>query len=159
EDLRCRLCVDRHTIYGIAARRIATVGPVENATRQIELEVDRLRQPIEQNLDVGAVGRALALRYVNVGAEDAAQAGVVGPFLRPVEFPKLRVERDPDAPPGLIAPVLVATAGLDQGFELRAVEVCAHNTHALAVAPIELAIFLIEVELFGRVRGPLRDDD
>src|SRR5262249_21595957 len=140
EDLRCRLCVDRRTIYGIAARRIATIGPIEDAVRQIELEVDRFRQMIEQHLDVGAVDRVLALRDVNVCAEDATQPGVVRAFLRPVDLSKLRVERDPDAPPRLIAPVLVATAGLDQGFDLRAVEVRAHYAHALAVAPIELAV-------------------
>ena len=58
-----------------------------------------------------------------------------------------------------IAPVLVAAAGLDQRFDLRAVEVRAHHAHAFAVAPIEFAAFLIEVDLFRRVGDALRDDD
>src|SRR4029450_14066249 len=108
-------------------------------------------QVIEQHLDVGAVRRTLALRDADVGAEDAPQAGVVGTFLRPVNFAKLRVDGDADTPPGLIAPVLVATAGLDQGFDLRAVEIRAHHAHALAVAPITLAVLLIDCEMFWRV--------
>ena len=79
--------------------------------------------------------------------------------MRPVDFPELRIDGDSDAPPGLIAPVLVAAAGLDQRFDLRAVEVRAHHAHALAVAPIELAAVLIEVDLFRRVGDALRDDD
>ena len=42
---------------------------------------------------------------------------------------------------------------------MRAVEVCAHHAHALAVAPIELAACLIEVDLFRRVSDALRDND
>ena len=79
--------------------------------------------------------------------------------MRPVDFPKLRIDGDADAPPGLIAPILVAAAGLDQRFDLRAVEVRAHHPHALAVAPIEFAAVLIEVDLLRRVRDALRDDD
>src|SRR6516165_6283578 len=43
QDLRRRLFVDRRAIDGVAARRIAAVGPVEDAVRQIELEVDGFR--------------------------------------------------------------------------------------------------------------------
>src|SRR5207237_4908195 len=96
---------------------------------------------------------------VDVGAEDAAQARVVRAFLRPVDFAKLRIDGDSDAPPGLIALVLVAAAGLDQRFDLRAVEVRAHHAHALAVAPIELARVLLEMDLFRRVRDALWNDD
>ena len=60
---------------------------------------------------------------------------------------------------GLIAPVLVATAGLDQRFDLRAVEVRAHHAHALAVAPIELSARLLEMDLLRREGDALRDDD
>src|SRR5262249_7412426 len=106
----------------------------------------------------GAVCGALALRDVDIGAEDTTQAGVVRAFLRPVEFLKLRIDGDSDAPPGLIAPVLLAAAGLDQRFHLRAVEVRAHHAHALAVAPIELARVLLEMDLLRREGAALRDD-
>jgi hypothetical protein len=43
QDLRCRLFVDWRAIDGVAARRIAAVGPVEDTVRAIELEVDRFR--------------------------------------------------------------------------------------------------------------------
>src|SRR5262245_56245694 len=118
DDLRRRLFVDRRPIDGVAARRIAAVGPVENAVRQIKLEVDRFRQPIEQHLDVGSVRRALALRYVDVGAEDTAQVAVVGTLLRPVDVPPFGIDGDADAPSALILPVVVAAAGFDQRFDL-----------------------------------------
>jgi hypothetical protein len=38
--------------------------------------------------------------------------------LRPVDFPELWIDGDPDAPSGLIAPILVAAAGLDQRFDV-----------------------------------------
>ena len=102
---------------------------------------------------------ALALGNIDVGAAETAQSALGRAFLRPVDFPKLRIDGNSDAPPGLIAPVLVAAAGLDQRFDLRAVEVRAHHAHALAVAPIELAVFLIEMDLFRRVGDALRNDD
>src|SRR5262249_12677896 len=38
------------------------------------------------------------------------------------------------------------------------VEITAHNAHALAVAPVQLATFLFEMELLGRKRRALRDN-
>ena len=153
------LFIDRRTIDGVAARRIAAVGPIENAVRQIELKVDRCRQAVEQHFDVGAVRRALAVGNIDVGAAEATQSALFRAFLRPIDFPKLRIDRDSDAPAGLIAPVRVAAAGLDQRFDLRTVEVRSHHAHALAIAPIELAVFFIEVDLFRRVGNALRDND
>ena len=76
---------------------IAAVGPIEDALRRIELEVDGFRELIEQRLDVGAVCRALALRDLYVGAEDTAQASVVPALLCPVDFPEFRVDGDSDS--------------------------------------------------------------
>src|SRR5215831_18804587 len=129
QDLGRRLFVDRRAIDGVAARRIATVSPVEAAIFEIELEIDRLRQLIEQHLDVGAVRWALALGSVDVGAEQTAQPALVRAFLRPVDFTELRIDGDSDAPTRLIAPVRVAAAGLDQRFNVRAVEVRTHHPH------------------------------
>jgi hypothetical protein len=79
--------------------------------------------------------------------------------LRPVNFTELRIDGDADTPLRLIAPVFVAAAGFDQCFDVRAVEVRTHHAHALAVAPIKLALRLVEVDLFRRVRDALRNDD
>src|SRR5262249_33070129 len=114
---------------------------------------------IEQQLDVRAVRWGLALRDLDVGAEDTAHSAFRRAFLRPVDFTKLRIDGDADAPAGFIELVLVAAAAFDQRFDLRAVEICAHHAHALAIAPIELAVRLIEVHLFRCVRDALRDDD
>ena len=150
--------IDCRAIDGVAARRIAAVGPIEDTVRQIEFEIDRLRQLIEQHFDVGAVRRARALGNVDVRAEDTTPAGVVEAFLRPVDFLKLRIDGDADTPSGLIAPIIGAATSFDQCLDLRAVEVRAHHAHPLAVAPIELAIVLIEVKLLRRVGTALRDD-
>src|SRR6202040_2398118 len=95
----------------------------------------------------------------DIGAAETASSGLRRTFLGPVDFPELRIDGDSDAPQGLIAPILVAAAGLDQRFDVRAVEVRAHHPHALAVAPIEFAAVLIEVDLFRRVCDALRDND
>src|SRR5215469_13963628 len=159
QDLRRRSFVDRRAIDGVAARRIAAVGPIEHAIRQIELEIDGLRQVIEEHLDVGALRRTLALRDVDVSAEQTALAALVRPLLRPVDFPELRIDGDSDAPAGLIVTVLVAAARLDQRLDVRAVEIAAHDPHPFAVAPIELPVLLIEMHLLRRVCAAFRDDD
>ena len=111
-------------VHRVAARRIAAVGPVEDAVLEIELEVDRLRQAVEQHLDVGAVRRRSRPSGISMLARKmTAQSGIVRAFLRPVDFSALRIDGDPDAPPGLIAPVGVAAARLDERFDLRAVEI------------------------------------
>src|SRR4029077_1297104 len=42
--------------------------------------------------------------------------------------------------------------------DVRAIDVGAHYTHPFAIAPIQLAVLPIELELFGRERAPLRND-
>jgi hypothetical protein len=49
-------------------------------------------------------------------------------------------------------------ARIDKGLDVRAIEVGAHHTHPFAIAPVQLAVLLIELELFGRERAPLRND-
>jgi hypothetical protein len=52
-DLRLgRLVVDRGTVHSVAARRIAAVGPVKDTVLVVELDINRFRQPIEEDLDV-----------------------------------------------------------------------------------------------------------
>src|SRR5215475_6344464 len=102
-DLRVSLCVDRRAIDGVAARRIATIGPIEDSVLQIELEVDRFRQMIEQHFDVGAVRRTLAPGDLDIGAADKAQSGLRPAFLRPINFAELGIDGDADAPAHLIA--------------------------------------------------------
>ena len=64
--------------------------------------------------------------------------------------PVFRIDGQSDAPPRLVATIDVAMASLDQGLQLRAVRVRAHDTHAFAVAPVELAAILVENDLLGR---------
>src|SRR5262249_39009776 len=159
QDLWHRLFIDRGAIAGVAARRIAAIGPIDDAIFAIELEVDRFRQLMEQHLDIGTGRWALALGSVNVGSAETPQSALRRAFLRPIDFSKLGIDSDSDAPPGLIASVRVAAAGLDQRFDVRAIEVRAHHTHALPVAPIELALVLLEMDLLRREGDALRDDD
>ena len=156
---RLRLCIDGCTVHRVAARRVAAIGPVEDAIFAIELEIDRLRQVVEEYFDVGAVGGGLTLGDFDAGAKDSALLSIVRAFLRPVDLLALGVDGDPNAPPGLVAPIGVATARLDERFDLRAVEIRAHHAHPFAVAPVELAVFLIELDLLRRERDARRNDD
>src|SRR5690348_9649615 len=95
---------------------------------------------------------------VAVWPEDATEPGIVGAFLAPVDMSEFRVDRQPNGPSHLIPAIGVTAPRLDEGLQLRAVEIAAHDAHALTVAPIELAAFLIEDELFWSVSVPLCDD-
>src|SRR5580704_4522920 len=114
-DLGClRLCIDGCTVHRVATGRVAAVRPVQHPVFEIELEIDRLRQVVEENFYVGAVGGGLTARDFDPGTEESALISFGRAFLRPVDLLALGVDGDPDAPSGLIASVLVATAGLDQ---------------------------------------------
>jgi hypothetical protein len=39
--------VNRRAVHGVSARRISTVGPINEPILQIELEIDRFRQAVE----------------------------------------------------------------------------------------------------------------
>src|SRR5258706_7375820 len=72
-----RLVVDRGPVHCVAARWVAAVGPVENAVLVVELEIDRLRQTVEEGLDVGPGGYGLAGGNFDVGTEDAAAPRII----------------------------------------------------------------------------------
>ena len=48
----------------VAARRVASIGPVDHPRREIQIEVDRLGQFVEQHFDVGTGGRGLAIGHL-----------------------------------------------------------------------------------------------
>src|SRR5207248_11694180 len=123
QNVRCRMFgeigVNRRAAYRVPARWISAVGPVQEPILQIELEIDRFRQTIEQEFDVSAVRRLLAFRDVNVRTEDAALTRVVWSFLRPVNLSTIRIDRDPDAPFRQVgAWTRVALAGIDQSLDV-----------------------------------------
>src|SRR3954467_2734918 len=123
QNVRCRMFgeigVNRRAAYRVPARWISAIGPINESILQIELEIDRFRQTIEQELDVGPVGRGLTLRNIDVRAEDAALARVVGTLLRPINLSAIRIDRDPDAPFRQVGPwTRVAVAGVDQSFDV-----------------------------------------
>src|SRR6266550_2280485 len=82
----------------VAARRISAIGPINEPTLQIELEIDRFRQTVEQKFDISAVRSDLALRDVDLYAEDSPFARIVRSFLGPVNLSAVRIDGDADAP-------------------------------------------------------------
>src|SRR5438552_10025087 len=90
--------VYRRAIDRVSTRRISAIRPINEPILQIELEIDRLRQTIEQHFDIRAVRRRLAFWDVNVRTEDAALTRVVWSFLRPINFPAIRIDSDPNTP-------------------------------------------------------------
>src|SRR5205085_7208764 len=103
--------------------------------------------------------RVFTLRDFDVRAKEAAEPSLLRTFLRPVEVPAFGIDRDADTPSRGVRPGSgIAVARIDEGLDVRAIEVGAHHTHPFAIAPIQLAILPIELELFGRERAPLRND-
>ena len=155
---RCSFGSDGRAINCVAARWIATVRPIENAVLDIEFQINRFRQVVKQDLDVGPIGGSLSLRNLDVRAEDAAHAGIVASFLCPVDVPALGIDGDSDAPLGLVLAVCISLAGLDESLDLRSVEVAAHDPHPLTVAPVQPAARLLQVKLLRRMRASLGDN-
>ena len=63
--------VDRRAVYRVAARRIATIGPVEHAVvGSMSRSIGSGRLVVEE-FDVSAVRRRLAFRKLDIRAEDA----------------------------------------------------------------------------------------
>jgi hypothetical protein len=85
-DLLAEMAVDRRAAHGVAAWRIAPIRPVEDAVLEIELQIDRLRQPFEQYLDVEPVRRCLAAGHIDARAKDAPVPGVIRTLLGPVHL-------------------------------------------------------------------------
>src|SRR6202044_96315 len=96
--------------------RVARIRPIEHAIFQIEFEDDRLRQMVEEDLDVRAIGGGLAFRNFDSSAQWEAFFSIVGPLLRPVDLLAHEIDGYPDAPSGLFASVGVASARLDERF-------------------------------------------
>ena len=90
--------VHRRAIDRVSARRISAVGPIDEPIFQIELEIDRFRQTIEQKFDVRPIRRRLAFRDVDLRAKEAALARIIWSFLRPINLSAVRIDGDPDAP-------------------------------------------------------------
>src|SRR6516225_1046976 len=143
----------------VAARRISAVGPVQDAILEIELDIDRFRQAVEQHFDIAAPPCGLALRDFNICAEDAAQPRVVRAFLGPVDLPARGIDGYSNAPPGEVAALRIATAPLDERLDQGAVEIRAHHPHPFAIAPVKLTVLLIEMDLLRGERAALRNDD
>src|SRR6202051_1232883 len=77
------------------------------------------------------------------------------PILDVSEF---RIDRQPNATSRRVPWIGFAAPCLNERLQLRAVEIAAHDAHTLAVAPIELAAFLIEDDLLRSVGVSLCDD-
>src|SRR5258705_4662337 len=90
--------IDRCSTHCVAFWRVAAVSPIDQSVIEIEIQIDRLRQFVEEQFDVGAIRRTLPFWYLEIGAEDTAVAGIVATFLSPVDLASIVVDCDPDAP-------------------------------------------------------------
>src|SRR5205085_7776424 len=88
---------------------------------------------------------------VDLRTKDASLAGIFGAFLRPINLSATWVNGDSNANFCLIgARPRVAFAAVDQGFDIRTIQVRAHHAHSFAVAPIKFAALLFQMELLWR---------
>ncbi len=137
-------------IHGVAARRIAAVRPVHHSVGKIEFQVDGFGQILVEQFNVSAVRRSLPLWNFEIGAEDASLAGIVRALLSPIKLSGCDVERDPHTPFRRVLARDVRRPGwCRRGFDLGAIQIAPHDPHAFAIAPVELAVLLVELELLG----------
>src|SRR3984957_11816876 len=149
-----RRSIERRAVYRVAARRVPTVRPVQRARGRIDIQIDWLGQPVIYQFNVLAIRRRLAGWSLDFGAGDPPRARIVTAFLCPVKFPALDIEGDAYAPlPQIRSRSGIALARIDEGLEVRTIKVDAHHAHAFTVAPIELAVFLIELDLLRSERA------
>src|SRR5580693_7586963 len=97
----------------------------------------------------------LASRNFEASSKDATPAGVVGTFLGPVELSAFHVERYSHAPLGCIRsrPGIALTC-VYENFQLRAIQIGPHDSHSLAIRPIQLSVLFIQLELFWSMGAP-----
>src|SRR5690348_10909557 len=137
--------VHRRAVHTVAPRRVTAIRPVQHAPREVELQVDRLGQTVEQHLDVAAFGRTFPSGQVDSGAQDLPESRVARALLCPVEVSGDRVDGDSHAPLGLVAPVVLSLSRLYEGLDVVPVEVAAHDAHAFAITPVQLPARGLEV--------------
>src|SRR5262249_52868023 len=137
----------------------SAIRPIQESVLEIEFQVDRLRQPIEEHLDVGPIGRGLALWDFDAGPKDAALAGIIRAFLRPIYLSAIRINGNAYAPLGLVVTgTRMALARVNQSLNLRTIDARAHDSHPFAIRPVELPVLLIKMELLWRERAAFGDD-
>src|SRR5438876_4289143 len=104
QNVGCRMFAEvgvyRCAIDRVSARRISAVGPINEPIFQIEFEIDRFRQTVEQKFDISAVRSALTLRDVDLLAQDSPFSRIVRSFLGPINLSAVRINSDPDTPFG-----------------------------------------------------------
>src|SRR5262249_38309715 len=116
---RILLCIDRCPINSVAARRVSAIRPIQEAVFEIELQIDRLRQSVEEHFDVGPIGRDLALWDLDTSPKNAAHAGIILAFLRPIDLSTIGINGYADAPLLLVATgTRITLARVDQGLDL-----------------------------------------
>src|SRR5689334_8440067 len=92
-------------------------------------------------------------------SKDATLLPIVGTFLGPVELATVHVECHTHTPFGLIRPrPSIALACVDESFQLRAIHIDPHDSHSLAIRPVEHSVFLVPLELLWRMGGAFGND-
>src|SRR5437773_12355377 len=90
QNVRCRMFgeigVYRRTVHRVTARRISAIRPINEPIFQIEFEINRFRQTIEQKFDVRAVRSRLTIRDVDLRTEAASFAGIIVLFLQLIDL-------------------------------------------------------------------------
>src|SRR5215469_17957125 len=161
KDLRLfavfRARVHRRAVHGVATRLMPAVCPIQGAIGEVEIQIDWLRQVFIQKFNVCAIRWRLTWRDLDASPKDSA--GVVIAFLRPIKLAALRVHRNADTPFPLIwSRARIALAGVHEGFDFRPVKVYPHHSHAFAIAPVELSVLLVQLELLRCESGARRND-
>src|ERR1700735_3316016 len=99
--------------------------------------------------------RILPCWNFETSSKDTTATGVVGTFLGPVELAAFHVERYSHAPLGCIRPrPWIALTCVYESFQLRAIQIGPHDSHSLAIRPIESPVLFIQLELLWSMGAP-----
>src|ERR1700693_1152906 len=116
---------------------VASVSPVKKVVFGVEFEIDRLRQVIDQQFDIRAVFGLLIRRNFKPGSEDAPLTTIRWSLLRPADIAVNRINGNADAVTHDIVRIGRKHTVANENSHVRTVEIRAHDTHALAIAPIQ----------------------
>src|SRR4029077_7336238 len=102
---------------------------------------------------------SLTLRNFEIGAKQASLAAFVRALLSPIKFAGFNVERDTYAPfLKVFARTRAAFAGINKRFDVGTIHVHPHHPHPLAIAPVKLAVLLVELQLLGSESAARRNN-
>src|SRR5579859_1549825 len=131
------LGTDTGSVQRVAAIEVASVSPVEKVVLGVDFEVDRFRQVIDQQFDIRAILGLLISRNLKTGSEYAPLSTIRWTLLCPIDVAVDRINGNADAVAHNVLRIGRKHPVANENSHVRTVEIRTHDTHALAITPIQ----------------------